>query len=65
MQTNQKLTILEQKTDAEIALAIHSLDPDFDAERNRDTTALFSGFPSAPDPATGALTSICLDMRTL
>jgi len=36
MQTNHTLAILEQKSDAEIALAIHYLDPEFSAEAREE-----------------------------
>ena len=61
-----KLTILEQKTDAEIAVAIHYLDPGLAAERTPEDTATILGISvTFLTFLAGALTYICLYVRTL
>jgi hypothetical protein len=66
MQANHKIEILEKKSDAEIALAIHYLDPEFDSKENGedDGTVRWSVISSVTW-LTGTLTYICLYMRTL
>jgi hypothetical protein len=66
MQANHKIEILEQKSDAEIALAIHYLDPEFDPKENGedDGTVRWSVISSVTR-LTGTLTYICLYMRAL
>ncbi len=66
MQANHKIEILEQKGDAEIALAIHYLDPEFNPEENgEDDDTILGTVMSSMTWLTGTLTYICLYMRTL
>jgi hypothetical protein len=66
MQANHKIEILEQKSDAEIALAIHYLDPEFDPKENGEDDGTVRGSViSSVTWLTGTLTYICLFMRTL
>jgi hypothetical protein len=66
MQANHKIGILEQKSDAEIALAIHYLDPEFDPKENGEDDGTVRGSViSSVTWLTGTLTYICLFMRTL
>jgi hypothetical protein len=66
MQANHKLAILEQKSDAEIALAIHYLDPEFNAEGNGENDGTVLGIVvGSVTWLTDALTYISLYMRTL
>jgi hypothetical protein len=61
-----KLAILEQKTDAEIALAIHYLDPESAAKRTAEGTGTILGISvTFLTFLAGALTYICLYVRTL
>ena len=61
-----KLAILEQKTDIEIALAIHYLDPEFAAKRSAEDTGTILGISVAfLALLAGALTYICFYVRTL
>jgi len=61
-----KLAILEQRTDAEIALAIHYLDPECAAKRAAQDNGTILGI-SVTFLAflAGALTYICLYVRKL
>lgn len=66
MQANHTLAILEQKSDAEIALAIHYLDPEFDAKGNgEDDGAVLGTVISSVTWLTSALTFASLYIRTL
>jgi hypothetical protein len=66
MQANHKLEILEQKSDAEVALAIHHLDPEFDPEVDgQNDGAVFGIVISSVTWLTRTLTHICLYMRAL
>ena len=66
MHENHKLAIPEQKTDAEIALAIHYLDPEFNDERTgEDAATILRICVTFLTWLTAALTYICLSMRTL
>jgi hypothetical protein len=66
MQTNHTLAILEQKSDAEIALAIHYLDPGFSAEAREEEDGTVLGIVmSSVTWLTGTLTYLSLYMRTL
>ena len=66
MQANHGIKILEQKSDAEIALAIHYLDPEFDPRENGEDDGTILGIViSSVTWLTGTLTHICLYMRTL
>jgi hypothetical protein len=66
MQANHKIEILDQKSDAEIALAIHYLDPEFNPKENgEDDDTVLGIFISSATWLTGTLTHICLYMRTL
>ena len=66
MQANHTMEILEQKRDAEIALSIHYLDPEFNpAENGEDDGSIFGIAVNFVTWLTGALTYICLYMRTL
>ena len=66
MQANHKLEILEQKSDLEIALAIHYLDPEFNPKDNEEDDGTVLGIViSSVTWLTGTLTYICLYMRTL
>jgi len=65
MQANHELAILEQNIDAEIALAIRYLDPEFNAEgHGEDDGTVFAIVISSVTWLTGALTYISLYMRT-
>jgi hypothetical protein len=66
MQAIHKIEIRGQKSDAEIALAIHYLDPEFNPEEaeEEDGTVLEIVISSVRW-LTGTLTYICLYMRTL
>jgi hypothetical protein len=65
MQANHKVEILEQKSDAEIALAIHYLDPEFNSRENGEDDGTVLGVViSSVTWLTGTLTYICLYMRT-
>ena len=56
----------EQKTDAEIALSIHCLDPEFAAKRTAEDTGTILGISVAfLTFLAGTLTYICLYVRTL
>jgi hypothetical protein len=59
MQENHKLAIPKQKTDAEVALAIHYLDPEFNDKRTEEDAGTFLTW------LTGTWAYICLYMRTL
>jgi hypothetical protein len=66
MQATHKIEIPEQKGDAEIALAIHYLDPEFDPKENGEDDGTVLGIViSWVTWLTGTLTYICLYMRTL
>jgi hypothetical protein len=66
MQTNHTPEILEQMSDAEIALAIHYLDPEFNPEGNGEDVGTVLGIViDSVTWLTGTLTHICLYMRTL
>jgi hypothetical protein len=66
MQANHKLEILEQKSDLEIALAIHYLDPEFNSQENGEDDGTVLGIViSSMTWLTGTLAYICLYMRTL
>lgn len=66
MQTNHTPEILEQKSDAKIALAIHYLDPEFNREENGENDGTVLGIViSAVTWLTGTLTHISLYMRAL
>ena len=66
MQANDKIETHEQKRDAEIALAIHYLDPEFNPKDNKeDNGTVFGIVISSVTWLTGTLTYICLYMRTL
>ena len=66
MQTHHTSEIVEQKSDAEIALAIHYLDPEFDPGGNGDDDGSVLGIVmSSVTWLTGTLTHICLYVRTL
>jgi hypothetical protein len=66
MRANHKIAILEQKSDAEIALAIHYLDPEFNAEGTEEDDGTVLGIVmSSVTWLTGTLTYISLYMRTL
>ena len=66
MQTNHTPEILEQKNDAEIALAIHYLDPEFNHEENGENDGTVLGIViSSVTWLAGTLTHICLYMRAL
>jgi hypothetical protein len=66
MQTNHTLAILEQKSDAEIALAIHYLDPEFNAEAREEEDGTVLGIVmSSVRWLTGTLTYLSLYTRTL
>jgi hypothetical protein len=66
MQTNHKLEILELTSNAEIALAIHYLDPEFNSKENgEDDGSVLGTVISSVTWLTGTLTHICLYMRTL
>jgi hypothetical protein len=66
MHENHKLAIPEQKTDAEIALAIHYLDPEFNDERTgEDAATILRICVTFLTWLTDALMYICLSMRTL
>ena len=66
MQANHKIEILEQKRDAEIALAIHYLDPEFDPKENGEDDGTVRGSViSSVTWLIGTLTYICLYMRIL
>ena len=61
-----KIVILEQKRDAEIALAIHYLDPEFNAEATEEDNGTVLGIVmSSVTWLTSTLTYISLYMRTL
>ena len=61
MQANHKIEILEQKSDAEIALAIHYLDPEFDPKENGEDDGTVRGSViSSVTWLTGTLTYISL-----
>ena len=61
-----KLAILEKKSDAEIALAINYLDPEFAAKRTAEDTGQILGISVAfLTLLAGALTYICLNVRML
>ena len=60
------LADLEKKTDAEIALAIRYLDPEFAAKRTAEDTGTILGISVAfLTFLAGALIYICLSVRTL
>jgi hypothetical protein len=66
MRANHKIAILEQKSDAEIALAIHYLDREFNAEGTEEDEGTVLGIvTSSVTWLTGTLTYISLYMRTL
>jgi hypothetical protein len=66
MQANHKIEILEQKSDAEIALAIHYLDPEFSPKENGEDDGTVLGIVvNSMIWLTGTLTYIGLYMRTL
>ena len=66
MQANHKIETLERKSDAEIALAIHYLDPEFGPTDNgEDDGTVFGIVISSVTWLAGTLTYICLYMRTL
>jgi hypothetical protein len=66
MRANHKIAILEQKNDAEIALAIHYLDPEFNAGGTEEDDSTVIGIViSTVTWLTGTLTYISLYMRTL
>ena len=66
MQANHKIEILEQKSDAEIALAIHYLDPEFNPQESGEDDGTVVGIViRSVTWLTGTLTYICLYMRTL
>jgi hypothetical protein len=66
MKTNHKLEILEHKSDAGIALAIHYLDSKFNlAESGEDDGTVCGSVISSVAWITRTLTYICLYMRTL
>jgi hypothetical protein len=66
MQTNHNIEIREQKSDAEIALAIHYLDPEFNPEESEEADDTVLGIAvSSVTWLTGALTYICLYIRAL
>jgi len=66
MRANHKMTILEQKSDAEIALAIHYLDPEFNAEATEEDNGTVLGIVmSSVTWLTSTLTHISLYIRTL
>lgn len=66
MHANHELEILEKKSDAEIALAIHYLDPEFNPEGNGEDDGTVLGIViSSATWLTGTLTHICLYMRAL
>ena len=66
MHESHKLAIPEPKTDAEIALAIHYLDPEFNDERTgKDAGTILGISVTFLSWLTGVLTYICLAMRTL
>ena len=66
MQTNHTLAILEQKSDAEIAFAIHYLDPEFSAEAREEEDGTVLGIVmSSVTWLTGTLTYLSLYTRTL
>jgi hypothetical protein len=66
MQARHKPEILELKSDAEIALAIHYLDPEFDPKENgEDDGTVRRCVLSSVTWLTGTLTYICLYMRAL
>jgi hypothetical protein len=66
MQANHKIETLQQKSDAEIALAIHYLDPEFDPKESREDDGTVRGSVlSSVTWVTGTLTYICLYMRAL
>ena len=61
-----KLAMLEQKTDAEIALAIHYLDPEFAAKPTAEDTSTIIGISvTFLTLLAGALTYIYLYVRML
>jgi hypothetical protein len=66
MQANHKIEILEQRSDADIALAIHYLDPEFTLKESGEDNGTVLGIViSSVTWLTGTLTCICLYMRTL
>ena len=66
MQANRTLETLEPKSDADIALAIHYLDPEFHPEGNKeDDGAVLQFVVSSATWLTGTLTHICLYIRAL
>jgi hypothetical protein len=66
MQTIRQIEIREQKSDAEIALAIHYLDPEFGPKENGEDDGTVLGVViSLVTWLTDTLTHICLYMRTL
>ena len=66
MRANHKVAIHEQKSDAEIALAIHYLDPEFNAEETEEDDGTVLGIVmNSVTWLTGTLTYLSLYMRTL
>lgn len=66
MQANDTLEILERKSDAEIAVAVHYLDPEFHPEGSgEDDGGVLGIVISSVTWLTGALTYICLYIRAL
>lgn len=65
MQTNHALSIVEQKSDAEIALAIHYLDPEFNVEAEEEDGTVLRIVMSSVTWLTSTLTYISLYIRTL
>jgi hypothetical protein len=66
MQTSHRIAILEQKSAAEIALAIHYLDPEYNAEGTDEGDGTVLGIVmSSVAWLTGTLTYISLYIRTL
>jgi hypothetical protein len=65
MQANSRIGTLEQTSDAEIALAIHYLDPEFSPGENEEDDGTVLGIViSSVTWLTGTLNLICLYMRT-
>ena len=66
MQANHKLEILERRSDAEIALAIHYLDPEFHPEASGEDDGSVLGIViGSATWLSSTLTNICLYMRAL
>jgi hypothetical protein len=66
MQANRTIENLEQERDAEIALAIHYLDPEFNPGGNGENDGAVLGIVmSSVTWLTGTLAHICLYMRAL